>query len=375
MMRTKELSNDNSIQAAKSRDGSLDFLKTAATICIVFHHYQQSTGAQFAKGINFYSGKFSFADLVELFFVISGFLMLAYEDRIRNGLSFPVFFAKRHLRFLPLMTLGAFVWELFIELHNLFFRKLFQNQTASVWGFIIASLGIQAGGALPNPMINNPTWYISVLLICYTVFYFIQWICLRYKLNVVYFYLGMIFLGMGIITYGINLPFLTEGTGRGYYAFFTGILLAKALDKLHRSPRPIFITLGIVFLIAFPIAFAAYPRFFSLGLGYLITFVYSPVLIIVFRSEKISRFFRAKVFSLLGQVSFDAFIWHAPLLAITAFFSKLFNANIDYCRVENMFFFLMICYFVSFLSYYWIEKPCKRITDSLIARIAETQKE
>ena len=49
----------------------LDTLKFTAAILIVFHHFQQSTGACFS-GINFYGGKFYFGNLVELFFILSG---------------------------------------------------------------------------------------------------------------------------------------------------------------------------------------------------------------------------------------------------------------------------------------------------------------
>ena len=52
-----------------------DIIKTLAATLIVFHHYQQVFKCEFS-GINFYSGLFNFGYLVELFFMISGFLTL-----------------------------------------------------------------------------------------------------------------------------------------------------------------------------------------------------------------------------------------------------------------------------------------------------------
>lgn len=42
----------------EERNFSLDFLKIVATIGIIFHHWQQVTGAYFENHINFYNGRF-----------------------------------------------------------------------------------------------------------------------------------------------------------------------------------------------------------------------------------------------------------------------------------------------------------------------------
>lgn len=68
------------------------------------------------------------------------------------------------------MMLGAISYEVFLAIYqNMYQSSWFDIQT-TLWGTIIASLGIQDGWALPNPCVNNPTWYISVLLLCYIIF-------------------------------------------------------------------------------------------------------------------------------------------------------------------------------------------------------------
>ena len=90
-------------QKSKSnRNYALDFLKIAATVFIVFHHYQQTTGAYYPGLINFYNGRLYWGYLVEFFFVVSGFVVASYSDRIVAGLRFREFYLKRYLRLLLL---------------------------------------------------------------------------------------------------------------------------------------------------------------------------------------------------------------------------------------------------------------------------------
>ncbi|WP_026520203.1 acyltransferase family protein [Butyrivibrio sp. FCS006] len=53
--------------------GNFDVIKIVAATSIVFHHYQQISDVKFG-GVEFYGGRFTFGYLVELFFIISGFL-------------------------------------------------------------------------------------------------------------------------------------------------------------------------------------------------------------------------------------------------------------------------------------------------------------
>lgn len=106
----------------------LDTLKIIATILIVFYHYQQILNIEFNK-INFFGGKFYFGHLVELFFLISGFLMFNYIEKIKQGLSFEEFFINRLKRLLPLMTIGAISYESLIYFYSRIFReKLLESE-------------------------------------------------------------------------------------------------------------------------------------------------------------------------------------------------------------------------------------------------------
>lgn len=107
---------------------------------------------------------------MELFFCLSGYFMFSYIEKIEGGLSFPRFYLKRYLRLAPMLLIGAVVYEFFLVTYHRIYTSSWMDITASFWGIIIDALGIQDGWVLSNPCVNNPTWYISVLLLCYILF-------------------------------------------------------------------------------------------------------------------------------------------------------------------------------------------------------------
>ena len=156
----------------KERNYSLDFLKIIATTLIIFHHWQQCTGAKFSYGINFAGGKFYWGYIVELFFIISGFVMFRYIDKIKsNEINFKIFAIKRFTRFIPMLFLGAILYEIIIIIYMKMYGTSWFGQQPSFWGTIIDSLGIQNGWFFKDMNVNFPTWYCSVLLLMYVVFY------------------------------------------------------------------------------------------------------------------------------------------------------------------------------------------------------------
>lgn len=219
------------------RKYSLDVLRIIATILIVFHHYQQVTGVYYEGHINFYNGRFYFGYVVEFFFLLSGYFMWRYVEKIENGLSFPKFFAPRALRLLPLVFIGGITYEVLLYIYQQTCGGDWFGVSITVWGVIIDALGIQDGWVFTNPMVNNPTWYISVLLLCYVVFYLLTYLSKRWQVPHAYLFAFMVLLGCGIQTYGINLPFLNGSSCRGYYAFFFGVLLAEGLERLCAVKR------------------------------------------------------------------------------------------------------------------------------------------
>ena len=354
----------------ESRNYSLDLLKIIATVLLVFHHWQQVEKVTFPH-VNFFGGRFYFGYIVELFFILSGFFMYRYISRIREGLTFKNFFLKRYLRFFPLMAISAVTYEIVCIYYLRISGGADGDPLVTLWGTIIAALGIHSGWVFtaPNPAINNPTWYISVLLLCYIVFYYVTYLTNRVNLSPWYCYIFLIFLGIGIRTFNISLPFIMPKTGRGYTCFFWGVILAKLfVDRKRPISKTlylfcIFITISIPLLIVFA------PNFISYGLDCTLTFLFYPALIILFSSPVFGKMFSFQWIGTLSRISFNVFIWHICGLCI-----------LDILRVQNiingqltsplaMIIFTACMFIVGTASHYLIEKPIDKMVQSRLTQI------
>lgn len=271
------------------RNHALDFLKVIATALIIMHHYQQGIYVS-GQGL-FYGGPVYFGRMVELFFLISGYLMYKYQNQNFNGYSFKLFYLKKALRLLPLTAISAVVYEI----GGILYRNAVGSAewgTLNLSGTLFNALGIQAGWASVNPCINNPTWYISVLLLCYLIFYGINRISAKYDIMNTNFYIGMIFVGVGIISYDINLPFLNNDAARGYYSFFFGILLANFL-KEHQKNIGKYSCIGFVAVLI--TAFGVYyyqKQNIPFDDYYWLTFVFFPTLIVFAETSTAKKYSR-----------------------------------------------------------------------------------
>ena len=344
----------------RQRKTGLDLVKIIATSLIVLHHYQQVTDVRFEQGLNFYGGSFYFGYLVELFFVLSGFFLFPYVERIKSGLTFPAYFKKRYLRLFPIMLISAAVYIVATYVFERLYGYSWGNDR-SLWGLLFTVLGIQDGWATPNPMINNPTWYISVLLLCYILFYFTVWLAKRWQVSETYFFVGFIFLGMGILTFGINLPFLNSSSARGYYAFFWGLILARLLHRRELSRGFTLICAGVFVLI--PVMLVFMKSFMSNGINYVLTFVYYSAVVVVFSSPAVNRVLRFRWLSTLSAISYDVYMWHSTMLVTMFIYGFALRIEPNFDHVPVMLGLLLVCWLFGTFSYYCLERPIARMIE------------
>lgn len=350
------------VHMTEERYYSLDFLKIIATIGIIFHHWQQVTGAYFENHINFCNGRFYWGYLVELFFVLSGFFCYRYIRKIREGMDFKAFILRRIKRLLPMVAITAIAYEI-----NLYFYYSLYTQgvegswfgvTITFWGTIIDMLGIQDGWVFSNPLVNNPTWYISVLILNYILFFLTVWIAGKKHIPVEYLFVLLIFLGCGIQTFGISLPFMNNDTARGYCAFFAGVMLSNVMNRYTLRPWTIVIAMINVIVVPYLIVYRS--SWISSGLSYTLCFIFYPSLIILFQTKPVKKLFSSRFWGTWGKISFDVFMWH-NLLYLTMYIAmKAFNFSIDFSKVSNMYLYAIFCEVFGVVSYYLIERPLDR---------------
>ena len=221
-----------------------------------------------------------------------------------------------------------------------------------LWQIVLNCLGIQNGWVTKTTAVNGPTWYISILILCYFIFYILTYIAERMKISPYYLYICMIFLGMSIPTFGIEGPFLNANTARGYIAFFAGVFIVKLLEsfELKRLSKYAWVILGL-FL------YVCKYNFIVEGFNYLLVFFVYPAIIIVLKSNFSKLLSGQKWIGILGAASFDVYIWHEPLTALRNLLMQQFSLEWDITRVSTMVIFVLIAWCVGIFSYFFLEKP------------------
>lgn len=352
-----------------ARNRAFDMVKVISTVFIVLHHYEQvavMVTGQNVHGfpINFFGGSFNWGYIVELFFLLSGFFMVPYIQKVRQGLSFYRFYTRRAARLLPLLAISGVCCAIFLLLYDKAYQGAFWEKDPSLFGVVIQALGIQTGWAFKNPYLNNPTWYCSALMLCYLVFYAIVYWSHRIKVSPCYGFAFMIFLGcsvqtfQGDQTYQTEIPFLTGVCSRGYSAFFAGILLAMLMPRLQKR-RSVFWA-GLAFLAVFAAAY--YKKDGDLQyMPFLLTFLLYPVILLLVQSFPFTLLSRLPVWEKLSGISYSVFVWHFPLYILL--YSVVGLLGRDPALLVNwptMLVCAVVLQPIGWLSYRFLEQPLHR---------------
>ena len=283
-----------------------------------------------------------------------------------GGGTLSSFYLKRYMRLFPLLLSSVVVYDVLAALYKSSYEVPFMGKDISLWGSIATVLGIQSGWASKNPYINNPLWYISVLLLCYVVFYFIVYISKRINVPYVYGFIIMVFIGLGINSYKMDYMFLNSYSARGYYAFFGGLLLAHFTSEKVIKYRHYLLCIAIILSLTYMIV--KHTAFMSPGIKYTMTFLYFPALIILFKAPLINRLLSFRFVECMGSVSFNVYVWHLPVLVATYVCISKFSWAIDFDNRKTMFMYAIICFAIGIISHFILEKPAKKYVNAHILK-------
>ena len=341
--------------SAVLRESSLDMIKVIATILIIFHHYAQSYSGEYTF-IKYYDGSFYFGYLVELFFVISGYCSLHMLGRVESRAeTFPTFLKKRTGRLIPMLMITAAADQVLQGMY-LAVSGIPNPGRVSLWGAIISGLGIQTGGAFLSKGVNNPTWYVSVLLICYVFMFFLTWLSRRINVPCWYLFAGMVIVGASSLTYSLTLPFLNFYASRGYLAFFYGILLGKVNQRYELHKQMKFQIVNILFQAGFWFCFIFMPSTVLSDMRWLLTFLVWPGMILLLKAPVIEKFVHGGLWNSLAKYSFNAYVWHSCLLKVLTLYTAVTGQKPFYSRI-SMLIFTAAAFLLGVISYRWIETP------------------
>lgn len=346
---------------------SLDILKIIGTVLILFHHYQQCTTLYFLKGINFFDGRIIFGYVVELFFLLSGYFICSYEAKIKDGLSLLSFYGKRAVRLLPVSALSVLAFDLLQELYCLRFGAYYLDSKPTFFDSLITILGVQHGWCFFGSKVNYPLWYISVLMLCYVLFWIYIKISSNCHIPASVFYVVTIVLGIyGYLT-KTNSPFLDMYSCRGYYSFFTGILLGSLLRGKNIGKKEVTVSLfmilaGLGIIAALTIQYpekAFLPEVFLLY----------PGLVILLQAPFIQKMFRHSFWGEWAGACFDIYVWHIPVFLGLCLADNTFGLGIQFHKLSGMLIFTAVAHIWGLFSYFFIEK---KITPFLLGLTNKT---
>ena len=326
-------------------------MRIVAATLIVLHHYQQGTGVE-CRYISFYGGKFNFGYVVELFFVISG--LLAYENvrSVSVVSTLRDFWGGRVRRIVPLLAISVVIEAILIYIDLLMTGGA--EYPFGLLDILVNALGLN-WGIFQTKIVNQPTWYISVLLICHLKLYIVVQLSNHLKVNANYSYVLMILIGIAANTYGWSGFLINMGTGRGMVSFFTGVLLAQYLRQSPKCNKEgVLIVLPVLFLLSLKY----YHKFVESGSFVFYTlFIWVPIVVLAIRHIP-RNFFGAALISVLGRSSYGVYLWNEPLAIIRNILAMITGVNL---RIGKAMIGFVICnWIVGVSSYFLFERPIGR---------------
>lgn len=344
--------------------GIIDALKGISSIGIVIYHYGHFsqiglTDPPFSEIFD-YIYVYGYY-LVDLFFIISGFLFYkAFSLKIANcEIDFKQFIMQRYIKLFPLflVTTGVTAVGQWIILYHT--GSTFMHG-ADLYSLLLNMIGLQYVGLDNGLSFNGPAWYISVLMLCYVAYFFI---C-KYQCSWAYTF-TLFFL----IMYKCNLsvPMMTQHVFRGLLGFSMGRLCFYIwLTVKGRYIRNISVTI-MAFTFVLWLLFK-HKQIDILGdkfLYFLLVFWPSLFLFCIV-SEITDKILSNKLFLWFGKISYSLFLWHFPIEVFFVIVNHFANYRIDFNKPEIWEIRLLLSITIAVVSFYFIEPALDKFVKKIL---------
>lgn len=286
------------------RIDNFDYLRIIGSILIVFYHYEMAYHSMYGNKLVFYGDSFRVEYVVELFFILSGFL----TARRRNNKRFISAMLVKWVRVYPIALMSIMVSFLSLLLRVLFTPLPFPEYPS---GSIIASILLVHQGWIVtyDYAINTPTWYLCVLLMCYILYYLIDSLDRKISLGAARGLLYFFIMVLAVAVHRYELPFLKIKSCRGYLAFFAGVVVCELFKTI--SSRRLVVYGSLLASAGTVLIYISRVSFFWESLASVIMF--GGIVMVIGNIRQ----FPNRVARRLGSSSFEVFLFHVPVIELS----------------------------------------------------------
>lgn len=290
------------------------------------------------------------------FFMSSGFLITsAYKEKIiANDIAYVSFISRRLKKLFPIYVITNIILIVYSYCIN-------GISAISLDRVLRTFLFVQSGWKKAEFPYNGVCWFVNVLVLLYTFFYFSCYLTKisRNRNLFTYLSLGLLILGYLIHGEGCKLPFLTWMNAQGYISFAMGILIFEFTEsffeheKIYKKIALLLLSVlfGVTFYMNKKIGLEAFYGDYKL----IIMVVIMPlILYIMITCHKLNSFSK-KIYRKI-DISMQLCFWHLPVMYWLMYITTK-------CKVKNRFevylcVLLLICYFDRYLSSKALCKIC-----------------
>ncbi|RKJ46795.1 acyltransferase [bacterium 1XD8-76] len=282
-----------------------------------------------------------------IFFMVSGFLVaFFYKERvIDQTITFSQYISKRICKWLPMYLLTNVMMMLYLCFKD-------RAQLFDIKKFLTTALILPSGWFSQDTPYNQPLWFVSVLMICYILYYVIGKLSHRFSAVYMPLCIFLVFWGMILEVKAWNIPFHYRICGEGYMNFFLGVILAEIIrnPKVTRKYVLTFhiVSLGLIAAVVFVF------KMLPVDMRWIITLICSNLIGIAVYEKHIVKLLSLRIIQRIGQCGLSVYMWHVPLARWFRYIESSFNLSFIDDRI-NMIIYLVLLFGVAQVSYRWLE--------------------
>jgi peptidoglycan/LPS O-acetylase OafA/YrhL len=343
----------------------LDLMRFIAAAGIVYHHSHEFFSPLTKNPFLIREQRAGMALFVDLFFLISGFVItFIYHNRMNSLVDYVTFLQRRVGRLVPLhwLTLAAFIamWSMLVLLPSASTNPpSFKPECIAETALLMHSF-LSCGRTF-----NSVTWSISAEMVMYVAFPVVAFIGARS---------ASALLGIGLTTLTVMMTFVVSQHGwhwldsswtdlspvlRALPSFVFGAALFYNRTIVSRLPAPGFIlavsTAGLIVAMV-----SGGSQLITLFIVYIVAIAAVAADIQGGSSVMVRRL------APLGQLTYSIYMWHMLFISflLNGIGDKFINANTSFAVLLVAACYVSI-FIISYLSFFFIETPARRWIDKI----------